>query len=69
MKITDTLLLVQYNSSARRPYDETDCRMGLYETLLELCLTQNPYVSAPLSQSIFIFRSALNDNSDKVIYL
>jgi hypothetical protein len=66
-KIVDVLLLVQYNSSSRKPYDEANCRIGLYETLFEFCLSQNPYLPAPLSQSIFIFKSALNDDSDKVI--
>ena len=64
--IVDVLLLVQYNASIRKPYDQTECRLSLYETLLELALKHNLYIPVPLSQSVQIFRSGLDDDSNEV---
>lgn len=64
--IVDVLLLVQYNSSSRKPYDQIECRICLFETLLQLCSTQNSSIPAPLSQAVHIFRSALDDDSNQI---
>jgi hypothetical protein len=61
--IIDILLVTQHNYGSHKPYDQVECRMGLYENLFKLCLSQNSKISAPLSLSIGIFRNALNDNS------
>ena len=65
--IVDILLVIQHNNTSHKPYDQIECRMSLYQTLFNLCLTQNNKISPPLSISINIFKNALEDNSKLVL--
>ena len=62
----DMLHVVQYNTNAREPYDQTECRLGLYELMLELCLAKHSCVPAPLSKAIYLFKNGFNDYSPQV---
>jgi hypothetical protein len=64
--LVDSLLAIQHNNGAHKPYDQIECRLSLYESLFKLCLTQNSKIAAPLSISIGIFRNALDDNSSVI---
>ncbi|RNA08066.1 hypothetical protein BpHYR1_018737 [Brachionus plicatilis] len=57
---------IQYNSNARKPYDQQETRLSLYEALFDLCLTKNTKIAPPLSVSIGLFKNALNDHDQRV---
>ena len=60
------VLYVQFNSNARKPYDQQETRLSLYETLFDLCLTKNTKIAPPLSVAIGLFKNALNDQAQRI---
>lgn len=65
--IVDIVFCVQYNLNSRKPYDQIECRKGLYENLVELCFSKNTKLAPPISISISLFKNGLNDPSTEVI--
>lgn len=65
--LVDILLCVQNNQTHKKPYDQTECRLGLYTNLFELCHAQNNKLAPPLSVAICLLKAALDDSSNQVI--
>lgn len=64
--ISDILLCIQNDSTLQKPYDLAECRLSLYKILFELCHAQNNKLSPPLSISICLFQTALQDSSNEI---
>lgn len=60
------ILNIQFSYSQKAPFNDEECRLCLYETLHELCLSSNTKHAPPLSVSVKIFESAKTDCSPKV---
>lgn len=64
--IINIFLCIQNNITSQKPYDQADCRLSLYKILHELCHAQNTKLAPPLSISIALFQTALDDASNEI---
>lgn len=63
------MLNVQHDYKYKEIYNQDECRLCLYQTLFELCLSKNLRVAPPFSISINIFDNAKFDHSIEVCFL